>query len=386
MRAHHARWSCRHHRRAYQTRHPTLRPNRQVPLWCQRAADADAHNGGLVVWDYHVFVLEAVLSQACEPLQITGGVPSCLAPVGDVEGRDRAPTAAATRNGGSSSSCRAAPEDSEPAACGMGVAAVRVWDLDTTLGFPVSGEAYAQLALRLLPPPAPSEPSGRVPRPCAPRPSWGRFYRVVPAPDYLSHFSSDRSHMRLQAGLALGDGEARLNVHGDDGGGGPMQSGTEGQGQQQQQQCHGRRQQGAAGWTADPPPWPPIAGPCSSSAHELPRYWDVGPHNVAGSLLWSPMATATAATATATSTGRLALGRSGSGSCGRGGDEGAQSAGTGHGCRGDSLMGMAAGGGVDGDGFGAMGWVLDDLSFARLLMCCSDGAAHSEAGHDRAAR
>eukprot|EP00276_Gloeochaete_wittrockiana_P010353 CAMPEP_0184652294 /NCGR_PEP_ID=MMETSP0308-20130426/9993_1 /TAXON_ID=38269 /ORGANISM="Gloeochaete witrockiana, Strain SAG 46.84" /LENGTH=190 /DNA_ID=CAMNT_0027087093 /DNA_START=148 /DNA_END=720 /DNA_ORIENTATION=- len=51
-----------------------------------------------------------------------------------------------------------------------------VYDLDTRLDFPVSFETYVTVAIR------PDVP-------------YDRQFRVVPALEYLAHFSSDRSHM-----------------------------------------------------------------------------------------------------------------------------------------------------------------------------------------------
>ncbi|DBA95842.1 TPA: Protein N-terminal glutamine amidohydrolase [Trebouxia sp. C0004] len=97
-------------------------PARQVPLWQQRASQ---RSDGFVLWDYHVIVLEE-------------GEKDCL-----------------------------------------------VWDLDTTLPFPCTLLAYADIALNtqlLL------------------DTEFARLFRVVSGNDYLQGFASDRSHMRLSNG------------------------------------------------------------------------------------------------------------------------------------------------------------------------------------------
>ncbi|GAQ79863.1 hypothetical protein KFL_000400060 [Klebsormidium nitens] len=60
-----------------------------------------------------------------------------------------------------------------------------IWDLDTTLPFPVRFSTYYDEAFR---------PSIRLYK------EFERLFRVVPAQTYLQHFSSDRSHMRRPDG------------------------------------------------------------------------------------------------------------------------------------------------------------------------------------------
>ncbi len=36
-------------------------------------------------------------------------------------------------------------------------------------------------------------------------------------------------------------------------------------------------------WLSPPPPWLPIVAAATGHTHTLPRFWDVGPHNCAGS-------------------------------------------------------------------------------------------------------
>jgi hypothetical protein len=61
----------------------------------------------------------------------------------------------------------------------------KIWDLDTTLGFPVELDVWVRGSF--VP----------VPADFAPR------FRVVDAPTYLSRFASDRSHMRGPGGIPL---------------------------------------------------------------------------------------------------------------------------------------------------------------------------------------
>lgn len=130
-------------------RHDEVSTNHtQVPLWCQRSGDAD--RDGLVVWDYHVIMVE-MGSQAREG---------------------------------------------------------RVWDLDTTLPFPTPLSQYATEALRshqTLAPRFSRWMPGSMGIPVA----WtiityifssSRRYRVVNGQDYLTYFASDRSHMVLEGG------------------------------------------------------------------------------------------------------------------------------------------------------------------------------------------
>ncbi|DBA99233.1 TPA: hypothetical protein ACH3X3_011847 [Trebouxia sp. C0006] len=95
---------------------------RQVPLWQQKASK---RSDGFVLWDYHVVVLQE-------------GEQDCL-----------------------------------------------VWDLDTTLPFPCTLLAYADIALNTQ---------------LVLGTDFARLFRVVSGNDYLRGFASDRSHMRLSDG------------------------------------------------------------------------------------------------------------------------------------------------------------------------------------------
>jgi hypothetical protein len=66
-----------------------------------------------------------------------------------------------------------------------GEGAWEVWDLDSRLGVPVEFERYAAASFA---------PPGALPRRFEPR------FRVLGASEYVSGFSSDRSHMRTRAG------------------------------------------------------------------------------------------------------------------------------------------------------------------------------------------
>lgn len=86
-----------------------------------------------------------------------------------------------------------------------------VFDLDTTLDFPCSASCYLDEAIRIH---------------CKIKPRYQRFFRVVPGYEFVSHFSSDRHHMRRADGS----------------------------------------------WLAEPPPYPPIKGKEASSDHNLPEF------------------------------------------------------------------------------------------------------------------
>eukprot|EP00873_Tetraselmis_striata_P002889 jgi/Tetstr1/423153/TSEL_013921.t1 len=103
-------------------------PQRMMELWCQRIA---APVGGHAVWDYHVILLQKnAVSQA--------------------------------------------KEDSGGQCC-------QVWDLDSTLPFPVPLPQYRQHALK-------------------PPTVYPRWFRVIPADVFLRNFASDRSHMVMPNG------------------------------------------------------------------------------------------------------------------------------------------------------------------------------------------
>ncbi|PNH06899.1 Protein N-terminal glutamine amidohydrolase [Tetrabaena socialis] len=192
----------------------------KVPLWRQRAGTSygggegggdDGGDGGsgqdggggrdegLVVWDYHVLMLQAP------------------------------PTAGAARGSERRQEAVEEPEATGRKCEGQGAAAaaagpsgVLVWDLDTTLPLPCSLEQYAREALkaeldlnsryRSIPPTSSSWPGGparthRFPAGAGAANAQHRAasdarrrYRVVPAAAYLRHFASDRSHMRRPDG------------------------------------------------------------------------------------------------------------------------------------------------------------------------------------------
>ncbi len=60
-----------------------------------------------------------------------------------------------------------------------------VWDLDTTLGFPIRLDAWVTASFH------------------PPDPQFAPQFRVIDAPAYLSHFRSDRSHMLGPGGIPL---------------------------------------------------------------------------------------------------------------------------------------------------------------------------------------
>ncbi|CAF1166362.1 unnamed protein product [Adineta ricciae] len=90
---------------------------RQIPVWEQKSSSRDDH---LVIWDYHVILV------------------------------DKSPSS------------------------------TMIYDLDTTLPFPVSVNDYLQLAIR--------DESDLLRK-------YHREFRVIPAQQYLDTFASDRSHM-----------------------------------------------------------------------------------------------------------------------------------------------------------------------------------------------
>ncbi|XP_066909061.1 protein N-terminal glutamine amidohydrolase isoform X2 [Halyomorpha halys] len=93
-----------------------------TPLWHQKVGSGDDF---FVAWDYHVFLV-----------------------------------------------CKSAPF-------------IKVYDFDTTLGFPVSFSDYMEKAIGLE--------TNMVPK-------YRRFFRVIPASEYLKYFSSDRRHMKKANG------------------------------------------------------------------------------------------------------------------------------------------------------------------------------------------
>ncbi|VDM55452.1 unnamed protein product [Angiostrongylus costaricensis] len=64
-----------------------------------------------------------------------------------------------------------------------------IWDLDTLLSFPCSFDEYWNGAIR---------PTGwNIPE------QYNRYFRVIPCTHYITHFSSDRSHMKREDGSWL---------------------------------------------------------------------------------------------------------------------------------------------------------------------------------------
>lgn len=100
--------------------------NKKVPIWRQKASSRE---DGCVVWDYHVICVQTFSTKGLEPV---------------------------------------------------------IWDLDTTLQFPVSFSKYVKEAFQPW---------------LGLDPSFQRLYRVVAAPLFLKYFSSDRRHMRTLEGL-----------------------------------------------------------------------------------------------------------------------------------------------------------------------------------------
>ena len=60
-----------------------------------------------------------------------------------------------------------------------------LWDLDTTIGFPLAVKYYLKEAFR---------------RPILTTPQYAPVFRVIDADEYVTTFSSDRSHMRTSSG------------------------------------------------------------------------------------------------------------------------------------------------------------------------------------------
>ncbi|KAG1678482.1 hypothetical protein FOA52_014513 [Chlamydomonas sp. UWO 241] len=222
-------------------------PSKQVPLWCQAAGGPN--NGGLVVWDYHVFVVEEGKEGGKEGGKEEGkeGVTGTLgnavqrwATLGDAGQRTLGNAGSSCAGGGGGSSAGdgggsgAGEGSSRSGGSGdSGSSGARVWDLDTTLPFPCPMRVYATDALKC------GRGNGRPDKRCAPRyylPMLRR-YRLVPAQLYLSHFASDRSHMRSPGG----------------------------------------------GWQADPPAWSCLVAPSDGCTHNLDRYWDVESDFASGS-------------------------------------------------------------------------------------------------------
>ncbi|XP_053210088.1 protein N-terminal glutamine amidohydrolase-like, partial [Panonychus citri] len=110
----------------------------KVPLWFQQAGDDDCQ--GFVIWDYHVILIYDD--------QVNGG---------DEGTKDET---------NSKSTCF-------------------VYDLDTLLSFPVSLEEYVTSSIQ--------EDETL-------RPEFHRWFRVIPAAQYLTSFASDRSRMKREDG------------------------------------------------------------------------------------------------------------------------------------------------------------------------------------------
>ncbi|GLI69397.1 hypothetical protein VaNZ11_014000 [Volvox africanus] len=212
-----------------------------------READEDVNNDdveGLVVWDYHVVLVQMPSGQAARGQQDSAG-PGLA--VGTAPEGSTPPNSAVAAGQGGQAEARAAPGmvlqtafaaldnggPSKDGRCGGDMAAAiaagvsapgrsgaLVWDLDTLLPFPCSLELYAQRALKshyhLVP-------------------HYQRFFRVVPASAYLYHFASDRSHMRLEGG----------------------------------------------DWRMPPPPYPPIIA-ADGATNNIHFYWDVTKRNPEG--------------------------------------------------------------------------------------------------------
>ncbi|GAX80286.1 hypothetical protein CEUSTIGMA_g7724.t1 [Chlamydomonas eustigma] len=109
--------------------------NKQVPLWFQ--ASGDPEQDGLVVWDYHVIMIQDL---------------------SDFKGEGTF-------------------QDSSSEAL--------VWDLDSTLTFPTPFGQYAEKALK-----AGEEINA----------AFTKLYRVISGAVYLDSFASDRGHMRNSSG------------------------------------------------------------------------------------------------------------------------------------------------------------------------------------------
>ncbi|KAG2425188.1 hypothetical protein HXX76_013941 [Chlamydomonas incerta] len=191
---------------------------------------------GLVVWDYHVILLQriplvgqtgpgtgaATAAGAEAAATATAGsgplvrVPAAAAgAAGRETGEDGETGSGTAAAAGDALAAVAAAAAAAGAGC-AGPSGVLVWDLDALLPLPCSLEQYAARALHAHQPL---------------RPAFRRYYRVVPAAAYLSHFASDRSHMRRPGG----------------------------------------------GWSSPPPPYPPLVAPADGATHTLERYWDMAP-------------------------------------------------------------------------------------------------------------
>jgi hypothetical protein len=79
----------------------------------------------------------------------------------------------------------------------------QIWDLDTLLPFPCDADEYLDMTFAHV---------GRV------EPDWDPMFRIVDREEFVSQFSSDRSHMRDAAGAWMQPppdwpaiGEARPN-------------------------------------------------------------------------------------------------------------------------------------------------------------------------------
>lgn len=126
-------------------------------------------------------------------------------------------------------------------------------DLDTRLPFPCPAHEYLKHTLR--PQQAVFADGSRA----------ARYFRVVCAPAFLRHFSSDRSHMlaRRDPSSATCGSVAASNRSGDPATEAPSKHST-------QVECSGE-----PAYTATPPITPCIRGADSEGAHMLPRYWDM---------------------------------------------------------------------------------------------------------------
>ena len=118
-------------------------PNKTVPIWCQRASHDPASHP--VVWDYHVILIFD--SRAKSP-----------------DGRGRTKSASLSTTSSSSS---------------------LVYDLDTVLSFPQKFSVYYEKSFH---------------NDSELKPAYRRFFRVIPADEYLRRFASDRRHMRRTDG------------------------------------------------------------------------------------------------------------------------------------------------------------------------------------------
>ncbi|MEW5320078.1 MAG: hypothetical protein WDW38_011179 [Sanguina aurantia] len=168
----------------------------QVPIWQQRAGHPSRE--GLVVWDYHVVLIQqqgpqtqAPSQQQQQQQQVNTGAagPAAATPFTHPESEAREdllsgglPGLADSTSTSSSGVCgggrgsRSHSGTQDPPICVHAV----VWDLDTSLPFPCSLQQYAADALRRS-----SELTG----------ARERLFRVVPARTFLDSFASDRSHM-----------------------------------------------------------------------------------------------------------------------------------------------------------------------------------------------